>query len=531
MKSSPKKTEYRPFAAAEKLTAAAVCALALVLPLLLHDSYHDATRTKALCYWVLTGLYALGLVLCLLPRWRELAPLRERLCRRDWLLAASLGCLMLSTALFRQEAGGFWGADARYQSTASALCTLVWLLGLRCFGKFGRMERFCLLLGLALTALVGLAEYFGWDVLGLVALTAEDDRSRFLSTVGNIGFFSAYCVLLTPVAADGLLRAREKKTAVLCGLLTLLGFWAALAARTESAVLGFLTFLAFLPLLEEERYTRRVWLLLSLLALSGAVFSLLAGAAGRFPLSALAGRLCGLPALLAAGVCLGLFFLLKRASAARFRRVYGFVLTGLLAAGCVLLLLANTVLRERLPENLAAYLVIDADWGTDRGLIWQRFGEMYRDFPLVKKLLGGGAGVLAAYDRVSPIFPDAITDAAHNEYLNILWTSGLLGLGCYLAFLGGELRAAKQEPGRTGLMLGCLAYLMQAAVNIAQPFTTPLFFLLLFLPDGEKEEKRDDWASRVLAVLLALSLLLVSAASSHRAEERYQQQLFGEVRK
>lgn len=531
MKNSPKKTEYRPFAPAEKLTAGAVCALALVLPLLLHDSYHDATLTKALCYWILTGLYGLGLILCLLPRRRELSHLREKLCRRDWLLVASLGCLMLSTALFRQEAGGFWGADARYQSAAAALCTLVWLFGLRCFGKFGRMERFCLLLGFALTVLVGLAEYFGWDVLGLVALTAENDRPRFLSTVGNIGFFSAYCVLITPVAADGLLRSRDRKTAVLCGSVTVLGLWAALAARTESAVLGFLTFFAFLPLLEEERYTRRSLLLLSGLALAGAAFSLLAGAAGRYPLSALAGQLCGLPALLAAGVCLALFFLLKRVPPARLRRSYGLVLAGLIAAGCVLLLLANTVLGEKLPKNLAAYLVIDADWGTDRGLIWQRFGEMYRDFPLVKKLLGGGAGVLAAYDRVSPIFPDAITDTAHNEYLNLLWTSGLLGLGSYLAFLGAELRAAGREPGRAGLMLGCLAYLMQAAVNIAQPFTTPLFFLLLFLPKGDEEEPRDDWASRVLAVLLALTLLLVSAVSSHQAEERYQQQLFGEVRK
>ena len=110
-----------------------------------------------------------------------------------------------------------------------------------------------------------------------------------------------------------------------------------------------------------------------------------------------------------------------------------------------------------------------------------------------------------------------MTDSAHNEYLHYLLTGGLLGLGAYLALLATALRGAlrKPSPVRTALGLAVAAYSLQAAVNIAQPFTTPLFFPLLALlcsdrdpTSGEEAESAIVW--RVALVLLAARLLLAA---------------------
>ena len=89
--------------------------------------------------------------------------------------------------------------------------------------------------------------------------------------------------------------------------------------------------------------------------------------------------------------------------------------------------------------------------------------------------------MLAQTDALRRIFPDAVLDAAHCEYLQILLNWGALGLLAYL----GWLAAAMIRAGRSGralpsaLLAGLLAYAVQAAVNIAQAPGIVLFFPLL----------------------------------------------------
>ena len=110
------------------------------------------------------------------------------------------------------------------------------------------------------------------------------------------------------------------------------------------------------------------------------------------------------------------------------------------------------------------------------------------------KLIGGGAGCVIEWDKTHRIFADAVTDAAHNEYLHYLLTNGLLGLGAYALFLGLTARSAVKSAAGRCLLTGCAAYAVQAAVNIAQPVSTPLFFIMLFLCGGDElgAELRDS---------------------------------------
>ena len=222
---------------------------------------------------------------------------------------------------------------------------------------------------------------------------------------------------------------------------------------------------------------------------------------------------------------LALWLLLRRrgdAAIVVFRRVYAILFFALLVIGAVLLVLANTLWRDRLPASLAAVLVFSPSWGTDRGAEWMSFWQMFREASLPRKLIGSGAGALAEWDRAHRLFSDAVTDSAHNEYLHYLLTGGVFGLLSYLALLVLALRKALRNPSptRTALALGCASYAVQAAVNIAQPFTTPLFFVLLALvftemPEGFGErEKGSELFWRVALAALALALLVAAAAGA-----------------
>ena len=182
------------------------------------------------------------------------------------------------------------------------------------------------------------------------------------------------------------------------------------------------------------------------------------------------------------------------------------------------MILANTVLRSKLPSSIASVAVFSPSWGTDRGAEWAYFWQMFREASFSQKLIGSGAGSLAAWDRAHPLFSDAITDSAHNEYLHYLITGGVIGLGSYLALLAHALRRALRKPsrGRTAVALGCFAYAVQAAVNIAQPFTTPLFFALLALILSDRafdESEGEKVGPFPYVALCALALVLLIAAA------------------
>ena len=366
-----------------------------------------------------------------------------------------------------------------------------------------------------------MSELFGADLLGLRAVSPEVEMVRFLSTVGNVSFFGALCVLFLPLASFLALSAKDLRAALPCALCALLALCGGMAARTEGVVLGALIFFAVLPLFcREGCVLRRIPLLWAASAAAALVFCLVMQRWALYRPSELTRLLCS-PALLAP-LCLlaaGAFVLLRRADEGRvlfLRKIYIVLFWALFAALVVFLILANTLLRGALPSSIASVVVFSPSWGTDRGAEWASFWRMFRSSSLPRKLLGSGAGSLAVWDDSHRLFPDAVTDSAHNEYLHYLLTGGLIGLGAYLSLLVCAFRKALREPsrGRTAVALGCIAYASQAAVNIAQPFTTPLFFafLALLLSDKAFEEDGEMAAVFWYVALCALAAALLVAA-------------------
>ena len=463
---------------AEQWTEGYLVLLFSGLPLVLHNGYFDVMETKFAAFLLLTALWLLGLF---------------------WFgalgkgpggtgLNAAARCLLLFCAvgIFASLLGGHaraavLAADNRYQGILAMLLYAGMAAALsRC--RPGRLSVAALLLGFGLNALLGVLNFGGIDPLGLLGELTAFDRGRFLGGIGNINFFAAYMTLLTPVTAVLCCSADKMWTRVGLGLLSVLGLWGAMAARSESAVLGLSAAAVLLPFFVKDG--RRC---LPLPLCTVAAMQLFAVVSGR-SFSALTEMLL-MPAVSAALVLAGT----AAYALAYRRRVYGGLLGGgVLALG--LLLLAANLRPAAVPAALEPYLVLDADFGSDRGAIWRSSFEMFASLPWWQKLIGAGSGALARWDMLHRVFPDAVVDSAHNEYIHYLLTHGLVGLAAYGAALFAALRASLRSgsPLRAALGLGCAAYALQAFVNIAQSATTPLFFAMLGLLSGPALLDRAD---------------------------------------
>lgn len=499
-----------------------LCLLGTMLPLTVHEAYYDITRTKATVFWLLSALLVVAFAVWLCTDVAARGAL-TRPSAPEWLFLVFALTQIVSTLLYRPLPAGLIAPDNRFQGILSFLLYALLFLLLRRYGRLDALARYALLLGFAVAALLAVAEVFGAELLGLRAASPEIERPRFFSTIGNISFLSALCVLLLPFSAAYALSSDNLRRALPYALCAMLFLCCGIAMRAESFVLGTLSFYVLLPLfVREARMLRRVPAFYAFSALTALLFALAMRRWGLYRLSALGAVLCSPAVLLSVcALSLAVWILLRKRDELVFvklRKVYIILFCLLFCAGFVFLVLANTILREHLSGTLASVAVFSPAWGSDRGAEWVSFWTMFRSAPLLQKLIGSGAGSVADWDRTHRLFTDAVTDSAHNEYLHYLLTGGVIGLGSYLGVLVLALRRALQKPShaRLALALGVAAYAVQATVNLAQPFTTPLFFALLALLCSDEsfsiQEKDGSIFPRVALAALCGVLLMLAAA-------------------
>ena len=474
------------------LTTVYLCAVFLIHPLVFSNYYFNITETKQAFFLIASGLYLLLLLfarIALPPDYgvaREKLPLHPAAIALFVLLAVSL-----VGGLMSQYPGEvFFGENNRYQGLLTLCCYafLVFALSRREIDL--RWPERAFLLGAGIVCLFGVLHHYGIDPLGFTANLRASDRGRFLSTIGNADFYAGYVVLAFCVALGFFLRSQKRWTRILSVPLLALVSFGTLVAGSDSAALGLLAAVAFAPLLlfSDRAALRRLPLGWAIFFLCAFVFGLLSSVWTSVTYLSTFFAALRRPAvsLTLAAISLVLWLVLSRVSQERLsraKRPYAVTLVCALLAGVVALVLLNTLLRELPLGSLERYLHFSESWGTDRGKIWTLVLRVYARLPLAQKLFGGSSGVLYHADAASPLFSDAGLDTAHNEYLQYLVTNGALGLLCYLAALGfavwSGMRRSRTEPVYRGLTLAVAAYAVQAAVNIAQPMTTPLFVVLL----------------------------------------------------
>ena len=422
-----------------------------------------------------------------------------------WALGAVTVSGVVSTVLSLSPGASFWGLGGYYGGCMMVLFTAAGYLAVRAFApqKILNGLTFCVGVTAALVTVLYVLNIFNIDLIGTYVDTAVVERAQFFSTLGQKNFCSGFMAFALPLVFYAFLVARGPRHTVFYGIPAFFGGLALAVVDADGLALGIGA--AVLVLLCQKIFTTRT---LRRLMVIGMFFFADAGwmqymrthvyTQGGKPILAAFGHYAQLGFAVCAVVWAVVSFTLRSREIPLWKA--GRVLTAIaVALGVVLVVLANFMPGFPSLGKLDDLLVFNDDWGTYRGTAWRISWSAWTAQPFWRKLLGVGPGMM--HTAVAQWAGADITArmktfyAAHNEYLELLLTSGVLGLAAWVWFVAAHLRKAAQNwlrPGVAPVTLALVSYLAHAAVSIRVSMIFPEIMLLFGLlqvfclpPEGE----------------------------------------------
>ena len=420
----------------------------------------------------------------------------------------------------------FWGNEGRY---SGAFLTILYATVYFCMSRYYCPRKLHLEAFLAaglLMCLHGITDFFGMDILNFKAQMEPGERYLFTSTIGNINTYTA-CVALVMAVAGVLFAADSGKFGnIWHGICVTVSFVALVMGVSDNAYLSLAAFFGFLPLylFRSKKGIQKFFLLLALFFSSvwwigyvterydvhyvnlGTIYEHLLNFLQTYPILWILWLivLCmyGIEAVLWAGRKYGgekLKSFQLPEPAPWLARCWWIVIV--LAACAVVFALYDVNVNGHTERygGLVEYLQFSDRWGSGRGYAWRIAIEDYKEFPIVQKIFGYGPDTFGIVTRINNLeemvsMQGVRYDNAHNEYLQYFVTVGPLGLLTYLGiFFSTVWTVVKREldnPLAMAALFAVICYHVQAVVNINEPISTPLMWVLLCIcaaRGGEKE--------------------------------------------
>lgn len=477
-----------------KYCAAFLCFLFFCLPLVMNRGYANVSATKSFCFLasgcafvLIAAVFAVSFAVL-----TEKNPLRRPVAL-DMAFLALCSANIISASLSSYGADVWLGRTSRLQGAAVVLLygTVYYVVscGIKGISKNSKIF-FALLSGFAVVSAVALCNSLGMDVFGVFNGATEEQRSSFISTIGNVNFFSAYVCLCLPVVTVLFAFCEERGRTCFFGALSVLGGIAAVLTSSDSFVLGmgaFLTVAPFFFFSDAKRFIRYFASVMTVYLAAALFYHIYVNTTSVvYEPSALLVRCLSFPAMVTAAVFVGVvcFFAHRNKGFLKaFKWVYLVLAVCGIIAAAVIVILANTHWQDK---DILDLLIIDDDWGSRRGLIYRLCFEALGEYSVKDLLFGVGPEML---QRVMAKYGIPEVDQAHCEYLQILMTTGVFGLLSHLTVIGltviSAVKRGRKNPAVVALLLGLLAYWSQASVNIAQSFTNPIVFAFIGLIGSE----------------------------------------------
>lgn len=441
-----------------------------------------------------------------------------------WALGAVAVSGVVSTVLSLSPQASFWGLGGYYGGCMMVLFTAAVYLAARAFApqKILNGLAFCLGITTALVTVLYVLNIFNIDLIGTYADTAVVERAQFFSTLGQKNFCSGFMAFALPLVFYAFLAARGVRHTVLYGIPAFFGGLALAVVDAEGLALGIGA--AVLVLLCQKDFTTRT---LRRVAVIGTFFFFNAGwmqymrthvyTQGGKPMLAALGHVGWTGFFVCLAVWAVLYFGLRGREIPLYKA--GRAVAGVMLLGAVVLaLLANFWPGFPSLGRLDDVLIFNDDWGTYRGIAWRITAETWLAQPLWRKLFGVGPGMMhtavAAWAGADITARMKTFYAAHNEYLELLLTTGVAGLAAWLWFVAVHLRKAAKNwlrPGVAPVTLALVSYLAHAVISIRVSMIFPEIMLLFALlqvfclpPEEEAQpapapKKRDKKAKQLQA--------------------------------
>lgn len=407
----------------------------------------------------------------------------------------------ISTLFSPYQYEAFWGNEGRLNGffLTTLYVLFYWLISR--FWKFKSWMIQMFLIGGMLVCIIGITDYFKLDLLTLRTIIDPAQKWIFVSTLGNINTYTAYIAMIMGVSTALFITCTSQGKSIWYFFCMAVSFVSIIMGCSDNAYLAIGALFAVLPFFVFQKRPHICRYLIAIMTFASAIqlidFINQTFKNAVIGVDSLFLILVDLPGLLymviggwilVAGLC---FFWRGKSDTSISNRLThlwgGLILLCLLFTVCIWFD-ANILENGERYGKLSAYLVFNDSWGTSRGYIWRKSVEIIRDFPIFNKLFGYGPDTFGIYavknfrgDMVSTT--EQIFDSAHNEYLQFLVTTGILGLTSYLAFLFAAGKEMAENWLKSPYILACLfgfiCYSAQAFVNLNLPIVTPFMWMLI----------------------------------------------------
>ena len=472
--------------------------------------------------------------------------LRSHLRAADCFLLAFLLVALLSTLCSDWLYEAFWGNMGRFQGF------FLWIWYAAAYfmvTRFFRFHRIYLDIALAVglyMAVWGIQDYLGLDPHGWLAEVEETQKSVFTSTIGNIntytsviGLYLSLSTVLFIGEGRGSLSKAVKKNNIIANIRNLyylicifIFFVALITGQSDNAVLGLFFLVLFLPFFAWRDRQGFVRYFMVLIAFSLALIFVreitikyqyawigfwsgtLLGIAGKEWIFNLCYLLSGVTLLIwifcffsgrwkLKGDCkakLGYREIMKASLSKRWRKVWFIVVVLVLGAVIWLFWDANHGEHPEWYQQYSNIFYFNNEWGTHRGHNWSILLRHFNELPPWKKLIGTGPetyGIVTRiydYAEMSSMYGE-IYDSPHNEVLQYLFTTGILGVCSYYGFIAANCWRAlsrktysfivkKEKNYKFAGVYAAGVYASMSLINISVPIVVPLMLLLLFMANS-----------------------------------------------
>lgn len=495
--------------------------LVTVFPLIYDNSYFNILETKYKCYYIsVIGMLALVLVLSIVMliidfmefKGEHAKALLGKLAKRNWkttFCVADVAVLvfwlvaLVSTLQSDYLFESFWGNEGRFSGLfLLTLYVCAYFVVSRFWNMKGWLLEAFLISGMIM-CVIGITDYFQLDVLDFRGRIKPEQSTIFTSTVGNINTYTAYVALIMGLASAMYATAKSLVKSVWYYVCMIVTFFAIIMGCSDNAYLalgalfGFLPFALFRSRTGIRRYLVMVASFFTVVQcidfINQRYADIVIGLDSLFRVLVNFGGLLIVVVILWGAVA-GLSYYDHKNQEKNDQmgslpiRVWAVVVAMAVLAVCFALYDANVAGNAERYGAVGNYLLFNDQWGTNRGYIWRKSIELYREFPVMHKLFGYGPdtfGILTTeaikFEMVNAT--GQVFDNAHNAYLQYLVTIGPIGVAAYVVFLVSAGVRCWKHVARNPYVIGCLfaviCYAVQALVNLDLPIATPMMWLFL----------------------------------------------------
>ncbi|MCR5249140.1 MAG: O-antigen ligase family protein [Lachnospiraceae bacterium] len=508
----------------------------VLYPLLYHNKYFDMGDSKyAIFKW--SGIVGLGLMTLLWIFW--LWAFRDRInpaaevkgfSLTDWLVAGYFAITLLSFLLSSDKGMALWGYKGWNMGFMSQLFFVLSYFYVSRFWKRSNVTIAAMVVTATICYQIGVLQRFGFNPLGMYDGVGPEDIEKFLSTLGQTSWYSSYAVLIVPFGMYYYWTTDKRWLRILSGLFVALGFGMICTTNSDSAYVAIvLIMMVFFRYSLDGNEKMKRFLEMAVIGLFSCrvigwmqkLFperqrTYITGEEKISKFVTSSGWMLLLMILVM--ILYALFWVLcskkkdgkEGFDISKYRKIiWGITVTAAVLVIWGVMMLVILVTTRKLPASMASlydisFLNFDVTWGNHRGFNWRAAVAAFSHANFKDLLVGVGPDCFAtAMDRyykqeVADYWNGLQLACAHNEWLNMLVTEGILGLASYVAIFVCAMRGAaayvKEEPVLAALIAGTIAYMGHNIFCYQQCICTPVVFIFMGIMEGILRERKRNTA-------------------------------------